>query len=590
MTAKQRYVYVSATAGSDADGVSGLTAGAPLQTLTRAAAMYGKNVTMNTTFRLAAGEVWRERPTWETDTEYLMIWEPYERSPGDFDLLGKPIVSGGTVMPNWTEVNGNWWSTDVAVDFNAEVSRRILMMDYQPLLRRDRRVIGTSNPEYTGEMTPGTLEEGEWGWEQSSGKVWIGSDPTGKVVEMSVRDKCFLMPDARNVKFDSLQFLCTTGTALSFNSVEGQRRFISVVDMRLVGGFQTMLLGGGDDIAIRGTEASHGLNTVVSFNDGHAGHILIEDCHFWAPSTWGTGPNGYYDDRTRNDCLTFHNEGGGVATVRRLIAHGAYENALDIQAGIGDLGGWKRLNIYDSEFYGSNEYAAVITAPTTMLRCKLHSSTRGFQIKYDKDTGPTLGPQGSIIDQCVVLTGDPSYGTVSNAACLHYWGVTGTEEKPVTIARTYMASHPNSQRTLIQLAQQQWTSPPARPGTGDNLYYSPAGLKFINCQLHNQANQAVATFGSVSLPVATTAMQMMNCTVWHETDANPVLVADTPMTLGAFIRLPGMDTSDIARPTYFNGANPTTVGEMVNEAQPLQIALASQGAAPSLMAAASTAA
>lgn len=587
---KRRTVYLSYDTGSDADGVSGLTTASPLKTIARAAQMYGRTVTMNTTYRLACGEVWREKSTWELATEYETRFEPWEKSAGDYDILGRPTISGGALMPNWTASAGNWYSEDLILDFDGEVNKRVLMIDYVVQRRRDRRLTG--DLIWTGEMTPGTLEEGEWAWEESTGRVWIGTNPTGKTVELSIRDKGIVIPGARNLTIDSLQIMCTTGSTFALDSVDGERRTIALLNSRFIGSFSAAAVGGGDDILIKDCEFAHGLNSLLTFNRGLAGHILVEDTHCWSHEDFGTGPNGYYDDRVWNDCLTFHNDGGAVATVRRVNCHGANENALDIQAGRGDNGGWQRIYVYDSTFAKAGQFVAVVTAPASLIRCTFADSARGLSIKYDRDVGPTKGPQGTVIDQCVIVgTGNPARGVESSASGIQYFGVTGSDEAPVVVARTYLTNHPDANRPLVTLVQQQWLPPPAYPLIGDSQWYTPSGLKFINSQLHNQADQPLFSFGNSDRPVPTTAMEAIGCAVWHGTSGNPVSVSEVPQELGTFMQGAGYQSSRIQRPRYIDdNTDPLTVEEVIDTGLPMRQAMIPLGPAPALVGASSTAA
>jgi hypothetical protein len=106
----------------------------------------------------------------------------------------------GLDSSDWIGGSGNWYSDDLSADPDQVYS---------------------DDTRLTEEAVLGNLGAGEWHWEAGENRLWVGTDPSGAVIEGSVRDHCisvvaksYLTFDGLNVEkalFDNIEFKTSGG-------------------------------------------------------------------------------------------------------------------------------------------------------------------------------------------------------------------------------------------------------------------------------------------------------------------------------------------------------------------------------------------
>jgi hypothetical protein len=586
-------VYVSSSVGSDATGNMGTSASAPLRTLARLSTLYSANRSQDRIFRFACGDVWRESAVFTITNGYPATFESYEKSSGDIDTLGFPKFSGGKVLTNWTASAGNWysegevWLNDPLGVLNdpltalvnigtsgapnmkpAHVHTKgyVLMQGFVPLKRRDARASRTS-ASFSGTFMPGTLAAGEWAFELATNRIWIGSNPAAGTVEISSfvhqTQGALRMNDVQNANIRELWVGCAP-QGLSIDDQTDIRRNLSFEDLIICGAVgNCMTMGGGDNVVLRRIHASGAGNNVITFNAGLQGHLLLEDVTATSNPGFGTGANGYYEDRCFNDLLTLHSHGGSNLTIRRLNASNAKENALDILAGF-DL-----VRVEDSQLSSTGQFVFTTGSKAEITTTTFADSGRGLQFSFHFSKDHTFNAAGSTMDQCVIVgNGNPAAGAASVTSGIFLKGVDSTAE-PIRVSRSMISSHPGATRPLVVTGSYQETPPPRKSPAPSGPYYPGRGLVFDNSTLDHQATAATSMFAfgdSVANQGLLTDAALTRCTL-QRANASLSLVTVNGSSAGTgFMALPANATSAFGVPSYYAASPVLLPGDVVNPA------------------------
>lgn len=493
MTAtRKREIYLSSAAGSDAD--SGANYTVPLRSGNVASLVYGARPSVDTVLRLACGERyygWSEplRPK----TGALLRLEPYERSPGDFDRLGPPIISGGARLTQWQQhtASGLWYTDEAVLPLLPAkaadnfvpafpfgfFSRGVLMLNGAVLKRRDGMrirggTVGTNNIFYTGVFNPATgdrLAEDEWALDLSRidpetgvgiQRVYLGERPMDAIVELSVNERPIAFAEPVNLELVNLTLACSWNNNLSPGTSPVQARRILLDECTLIGsGNNCLAVVGGAVYTVRKTKLLHACNNNFTHSQGEVSVLLLENVEGYNHPSFGVLPNGMiYDDRCSNDMFTLHGRGGAYCSLINLRGRNARENLIDVQ----DL--YQKVLIRGADMSAAGQNVGVFNSPVRIEDSRFSDSARGLSFKFHNGAGYKDGypynlnatAAGSQLDLVVVVNcGNPARGAPGGAAGIELEGPAGTAA--IEVSRSHIVGSPNSSRPLIVVSHKRET-------------------------------------------------------------------------------------------------------------------------------------
>lgn len=604
-----RNVYISPLYGDDTN--SGLVNTYPLKTMTRAIELFNDDLSVDTIINLACGETIRDvSGTWTPDGGPLLRFQPWERTEGDLDRLGRPIISGGTYVTLWSQYSANLWYTEqitlplvsakAADGFTPDFPygfhvRGVMMVNGEVFRRRDglRNKVGaaaTGNPFYTGTFNPDTdtLNTNEWAVDiqnvdyttgVGTQRMWIGVDPTDLAIEVSTSSTPMAISRPINLELVNIEMRCSHNNIITLGNQTGINRRVLVDGCRVIGsGNNGISIAGGNVVCIRNTEILHCYNNNLTHNTGDVSVLLIEDCVAENYPEWGTLPNGLgYDDRCTNDGFVLHGNGGSELTLRRLKARYTQENCIDV------LDNYQNVLIEECELSGAGLNVLVTNSQATIRRCKFYDSARGlaFTFHMAASAGTSGYPynlqstaRGSIVDQCIIVNcGDPTFGDPSGASGIDVNGAAGT--LPIIVSRTKIVGSAASDVPVVTVRSKRETR--ATDGTiTTGTWYEPCPLHLINGTTIDHAggdNRLVAIQPPAANSPPALSESIVVCTdVIFATDTPTATynLNGTSKAIAVLAHRFGNKRNTIAAISYYID-NPTAPEEVINPLLPIEV-------------------
>jgi len=601
-----RTIYISPIYGNDEN--TGLVNSFPLRTIDKAEELYGNDLTVDTTVYLACGEIFTNvtRP-WTPESGAKVKFTYWERTVGDIDRLGRPVISGGTKLTDWVQYSPTLWYTDQVTlpvvsaktgdgflpsfPYNYYVAA-VAMSNGVVLKRRDglrdKEDGGSNNPFYTGTFNPATqtLAPEEWALDLSRidpatgagvQRIWVAIDPSLHYIEVSTREAPIVFYTPKNLELNGVEFRCATTNLLSFGNLSGINRRIYIENCKLIGSANNgMVIAGGNVIAIKNTSILNCFSNNFIQSLGDIGVTLIENCILSNYPTFGTLANGYrYDDRATADGLSLHGSGGSDLTIKNTIVRYAAESCIEI------LDNYNNVVLENIECYGAGQNVVNTSSRVKITESKFYDSARGLLFTFHSGTtagtsgypyNPNATAAGSVIEKSIIVNcGNVDKGTAGNSAGIDVQGAAGSS--PIVVSQCRLVGSANAQRELVVVRSKRETR--ATDGTITNgTWYEPCEIHFYNCTLdhvNGDSGQLVSlqpTASGSPPALSTYKIKMTGCTVAY---GSTFVRNGTSKDISFLTKFFGNENNVIDDISYFVGPTPITPNQVVDYSKPLEL-------------------